>query len=81
MEDEAAKEEEEEDTPPPLPSVPPPAPNWSTFPGGKPGAGSRETTDLSYLDASDLVPQVVREIYSLPVYQCLYPTLSFLKGI
>lgn len=48
----AVEEEEESDTPPALPSQPPPAPNWSTFPGAAPAPA----TDFSFLDQTDLVP-------------------------
>jgi len=44
-------EEEDEDQPPALPSQPPPAPNWSTFPGAAP---PQPATDLSFLDSTDL---------------------------
>ena len=42
------------DEPPPLPAAPPPAPNWETFPG-EPTAPA---ADLSFLEPSDLVPEV-----------------------
>ena len=43
-------DDEDDDTPPPIPDVPPPLPNWDTFPSDAP------ITDLSFLDSSDLLP-------------------------
>ena len=42
---------DDEDEPPALPSEPPPAPNWNTFPTPSGGVA----TD-SFLDSSDLLP-------------------------
>ena len=46
----AAAADEDEDVPPPLPSAPPPAPNWRTFPGQDVTA-----SDASFLDSSSFL--------------------------
>ena len=44
--------------PPPLPSMPPPAPNWNTFPTA---TGELASTDDDFFDQNDLLPDLGTE--------------------